>query len=173
MNFAKLNQVCLFSKFQIKMRAALRAERQAAADIWLCLRKDEAGSSFDSQGKYFMKKKKRGRERVVESCCVGGERGNSALFLALCINIKHTDRKQHNRVWTNSIIISIISTVHSHKQTHSCAHHKVKSTRVHQHDEDFPTNTPAEESYLSLFSPVNNFWPGKWRAGKRRLWKVT
>ena len=36
-NFVKLNPVCLFSKFQIKMRAALRTKRPTAADIWLCV----------------------------------------------------------------------------------------------------------------------------------------
>lgn len=76
------------SVFQIKMRAALRAEGPTAADIWLCLRKDENAASTHKVN-ISWKRIRRG-ERGVESCCVGGEWGNSVFSLALWIYIKHT-----------------------------------------------------------------------------------
>lgn len=57
--FVKLNQVFLFLKFQIKMRAALRIERQ---------RKDN------------ISRRRRVEERWVKSCFEGGEWRNCPLF---------------------------------------------------------------------------------------------
>lgn len=93
MNFAKLNQVCLFANFQIKMRAALSPERQAAADIWLCLRKDKLETASTLKVNISWQRRGIGEGgRGVESRCVGGKRGNRALSSALWIYIRNTGR---------------------------------------------------------------------------------
>lgn len=123
MNFAKLNHVCLFSKFQIKMRAALRTERQTAADVWLCLR-----NSLYSQGEYFMKKKKKteGWRAIVWQ-----ENEKRVISLQLCKlteNIKAGNKEIRCGLTASRAELPICLTRTQNKR----AHHKIsKSTWSH------------------------------------------